>query len=53
MELLFFVWVAMVFVNAKIAHEKGRDTQAAIVGSLFAAPIVFLYLLAVPALPRR
>jgi hypothetical protein len=54
-SILFLIvfWIVGTFVNVAIAKEKGRDAAASFFVSLFLSPVVgYLYLLAVPALPK-
>jgi len=46
--LMFLFWVGLLIINPVIAQEKGRSAVGAFFASLFFAPLVYLYLLAVP-----
>jgi hypothetical protein len=47
-------WIVWTVVNGMIANEKGRSVGGVVAASLFLSPLTaYLYLLAVPAQPRR
>lgn len=48
------VYGGFVAMNGMIAHQKGRNVNATVTVSTFLTPILpYLYLLAVPALPKK
>ena len=51
--LVLLVWVAWVITNYWVAREKGREATSIVVLSIFAAPFMYLYLLAVPPITRQ
>lgn len=42
------IWIGLVIVNGQIAPKKGCDMSAMVALSCIAAPLVYLYLLALP-----
>lgn len=50
----FAVYAGFCAMNGMIAWQKGRNVNAAVTASTFLTPIpCYLYLLAVPALPKK
>ncbi len=44
----FITWIGLIIVNVSVAEEKGVNSWGTLFLSIFAAPVVYLYILATP-----